>query len=156
MSKLFWEDFATGSVAEYGPRLVTREETVAFARQFDPQPIHLDEEAARASMLGGLSASGWQTCALAMRMIADGFVLNAASMGSPGVDEVRWHTPLRPGDTITLRATVLDTRPSRSRPEMGFVAFRFELLNQSGTVVMTMTSSIMLGRRDGMIPRVSQ
>ena len=147
MSKLFWEDFAKGNVAEYGPRLVTREETIAFAQQFDPQPIHLDEEAARASMLGGLSASGWHTCALAMRMIADGFVLNAASMGSPGVDEVRWHTPLRPGDSITLRATVLDTRASRSRPEMGFVAFRFELVNQSGTAVMTMTSSIMLGRR---------
>jgi acyl dehydratase len=98
-------------------------------------------------MLGGLAASGWHTCALAMRMMADGFLLNSASMGAPGIDEVRWPAPLRPGDSITLRATVLDTRLSRSRPEMGFVTFRFDLVDQSGTIVMTMTSSLMLGRR---------
>lgn len=147
MSKLYWEDFAKGNVAEYGPRLVTRDEIVAFAQEFDPQPIHLDEEAARASMLGGLSASGWHTCAIVMRMMADGFLLNSSSMGAPGVDEVRWIVPLRPNDNVTLRATVLDTRLSRSRPEMGFVTFCFDLLNQTGTVVMTMTSSLMLGRR---------
>ena len=147
MSKLYWEDFAKGSVAEYGPRAVTREEIVAFAAEFDPQPIHLDEDAARASMLGGLSASGWHTCALAMRMIADGFLLNSSSMGAPGVDEVRWIVPLRPNDSITLRATVLDTRISRSRPELGFVTFCFELVNQGGTIVMRMTASLMLGRR---------
>jgi acyl dehydratase len=149
MSKLCWEDFAKGQVAEYGPRAVTRDEIIAFAQEFDPQPIHLDEAAARDSMLGGLSASGWHVCALAMRMMVDGFLHNAHSMGAPGVDEVRWHTPLRPGDSVTLRSTVMDTRPSRSRPELGFVAFRFEFVNQHGTVVMTMTSSIMLGRRAG-------
>jgi acyl dehydratase len=147
MSKLHWEDFAKGSVAEYGPRSVTRDEIVAFAQEFDPQPIHLDEEAARASLLGGLAASGWHTCAIAMRMMADGFLLNSSSMGAPGVDEVRWPAPLRPGDSVTLRATVLDTRLSRSRPEMGFVSFRFDLVNQTGATVMTMTSSLMLGRR---------
>jgi acyl dehydratase len=147
MAKLSWEDFTAGNVAEYGPREVTRDEMIAFATEFDPQPIHLDEEAARASMLGGLSASGWHTCSLAMRMIADGILHNAMSMGAPGVDEVRWIVPLRPDDSITLRATVLDTRPSRSRPDMGFVKFRFELVNQNGTAIMTMTSSIMLGRR---------
>jgi acyl dehydratase len=147
MSKLYWEDFAKGAVIECGPRTVTRDEIVAFAREFDPQPIHLDEKAGRASMLGGLSASGWHMCAIAMRMMADGFLLNSASMGAPGVDEVRWLTPLRPGDSITLRAIVVDTRLSRSRPEMGFVAFRFELVNQHGATVMTMTSSLMLGRR---------
>jgi acyl dehydratase len=147
MSKMFFENFAKGSVAEYGPRVVTRDEIVAFAAEFDPQPIHLDEEAARASMLGGLSASGWHTCALAMRMIADGFLLNSSSMGAPGVDEVRWLAPLRPDDSITLRASVLDTRTSRSRPELGFVSFCFELVNQSGTLVMRMTASLMLGRR---------
>ena len=147
MSKLFFENFAKGDVTEYGPRTVTRDEIVAFAAEFDPQPIHLDEEAARASMLGGLSASGWHMCAIAMRMIADGFLLNSSSMGAPGVDEVRWLTPLRPGDRITLRAIVLDTRVSRSRPELGFVTFRFELVNQHGTTVMTMSASLMLGRR---------
>jgi acyl dehydratase len=147
MSKLYWEDFAKGAVIEHGPRTVTREEIVAFAREFDPQPIHPDEDAGRASMLGGLSASGWHMCAIAMRMMADAFLLNSASMGAPGVEEVRWLTPLRPGDGITLRAIVVDTRLSRSRPEMGFVAFRFELVNQRGATVMTMTSSLMLGRR---------
>jgi acyl dehydratase len=147
MSKLFWEDFTKGQVAEYGPRPVTREEIIAFAREFDPQPIHLDDEAARASMLGGLSASGWHICSLAMRMIADGFLLNSSSMGAPGVDEVRWHTPMRPGDNVILRATVLDTRISRSRPDIGFVAFRFELINQGGVIIMTMTVSLMLRPR---------
>jgi acyl dehydratase len=147
MAKLSWEDFAAGNVAEYGPRQVTLAEMIAFATEFDPQPIHLDEEAARASMLGGLSASGWHTCSLAMRMIADGILHNAMSMGAPGVDEVRWIVPLRPDESITLRATVLDTRVSRSRPDMGFVKFRFDLINQGGTTIMTMTSSIMLGRR---------
>ena len=145
--KLYWEDFAKGHVVEYGPRVVTRDEMIAFAQEFDPQPIHLDEEAARASILGGLSASGWHTCAIAMRMMADGFLLNSSSMGAPGVDEVRWIVPLRPGDSVTLRATVLDTRLSRSRAGMGFVTFRFELVNQSGAVAMTMSSSLMLGRR---------
>jgi acyl dehydratase len=147
MTKLHWEDFAAGNIAEYGPRQVTRDEIIAFASEFDPQPIHLDDEAARASMLGGLSASGWHTCSLAMRMIADGILHNAMSMGAPGVDEVRWIVPLRPDESITLRATVLDTRVSRSRPDMGFVKFRFDLINQGGTTIMTMTSSIMLGRR---------
>jgi len=147
MAKLSWEDFAAGNVVEHGPRQVTRDEMIDFATEFDPQPIHLDDEAARASMLSGLSASGWHTCSLAMRMIADGILHNAMSMGAPGVDEVRWIVPLRPDDRITLRATVLDTRPSRSRPDMGFVKFRFELINQDRTVIMTMTSSIMLGRR---------
>jgi acyl dehydratase len=147
MSKLFWEDFTKGSVAEYGPRLVTRDEIVAFATEFDPQPIHLDEEAARASMLGGLAASGWHMCAIAMRMMADGFLLNSASMGAPGVDEVRWLKPLRPGDSVTLRTVVLDARVSRSRPEMGLVSFLFELVNQHGSVIMSMRSSLMQGRR---------
>jgi len=147
MTEIFWESFSKGDIAEYGPRQVTRDEIVAYATEFDPQPIHLDEEAANASMLGGLSASGWHICALAMRMIADGFLYDASSMGSPGVDEVRWITPLRPGDSIILRATVLNSRVSRSRPEMGFVAFHYELINQEGVTVMTMTSSMMLGRR---------
>ena len=123
MAKRFFEDFKPGSVIEYGPRLVTREEIIAFAQQFDPQPMHLDDEAARASMLGGLCASGWHSCALAMRLIADGILHDADAMGSPGIDEVRWIVPLRPNDRITLRATVLSARTSRSRPQIGFVDF---------------------------------
>src|SRR5262245_30996305 len=119
----------------HGPRRVTRDEMVEFAAEFDPQPMHLDEAAARASMLGGLAASGWFACCILMRMSADGFVLNSSSMGAPGVDEVRWLVPIRPGDDLTLRATVLDVRASKSRPDMGFVRFAFELTNATGVKV---------------------
>jgi acyl dehydratase len=145
--QFYFEDFAPGSVAQYGPRVVTREEIVAFAAEFDPQPMHLDEAAARASMLGGLSASGWHTCAILMRMCCDWFILDSASMGAPGVDEVKWLRPVRPGDALTLRRTVRDTRVSASRPEMGFVRFLYELINQRGEVAMTLTTPAMLSRR---------
>src|ERR1700686_5054305 len=108
MPRLYWEDFQPGAVAIYGPRLVTREEIVAFAAEFDPQPMHLDEAAGSATMLGGLAASGWHTCCLMMRMMVDGFLGNSSSMGAPGVDEVRWQSPLRPGTRIRVRTTVLD------------------------------------------------
>ena len=144
---LHWEDFALGNVATYGPRTITREEILAFAAEFDPQPMHTDEEAARTTMLGGLIASGWHTCALSMRMMADGFVLASASMGSPGVEEVRWLKPVRPCDSLTLRATVTETRPSGSRPGMGFIKFRYEMLDQAGACVMTLVSTMMIARR---------
>ena len=147
MSPLHWEDFAAGSVARYGPRTVTRKEILAFAAEFDPQPMHADEEAARATMMGGLVASGWHTCALSMRMMADGFVLACASMGSPGVEEVRWLKPVRPGDSLTLRATVLETRPSNSRPGMGLIKFGYEMLDPAGTCVMTLVSTMLIARR---------
>ena len=146
MPKLYFEDFKPGSVSEYGPRLVTREEIVAFAAEFDPQPMHLDEEAARGSMLGGLAASGWHTCCLLMRMAADGFILNSASMGAPGVDEVKWLRPLRPGTRITLRVNVLESRVSNSRPEMGFVKVRMEILDDERAPLMELTNSFMIGR----------
>ena len=147
MPRLHWEDLTPGSVEEYGPRLVTREEIIAFAAEFDPQPMHLDEDAARHTMLGGLGASGWHSCAIVMRMMADGFLLDSTSMGSPGVEETRWLRPVRPGDRLTLRRTVLDARPSNSRPDRGFVRFLFELSNQDGAVVMTLTCTIIFGRR---------
>jgi acyl dehydratase len=147
MPKLYFEDFKPGNVIEHGPRLVTREEIVAFAAEFDPQPMHLDEDAARASMLGGLAASGWHTCCLMMRMAADSFVLNSSSMGAPGVDEVKWLKPLRPGSHITLRTTVLDTRTSNGRPEMGFVKVRMEILDDERAILMVLTTSMIMGRR---------
>jgi len=145
--KLHWEDFEPGAVTVYGPRLVTREEIVAFAAEFDPQPMHLDEAAASATLLGGLGASGWHSCSLMMRMMADGFVLNSASMGAPGVDEVTWHKPLRPGTRIRLRATVLETRPSGSRPGVGLIKFRFEMLDEADAIMMTQVNTLMMGRR---------
>jgi acyl dehydratase len=144
---IYWEDISEGSVAEYGPRFVTRDEIVAFATEFDPQPFHLDEDAARASLLGGLCASGWHTCCIMMRLIADGFLLDSASMGAPGVDEVKWLVPVRPGDSLTVRRNVLGTRVSKSRPEMGLVSLLFEVLNQNGTCVMTLRTTMMLARR---------
>ena len=148
MPKLHWEDFKPGAVAVYGPRLVTREEIVAFAAEFDPQPMHLDEAAASATLLGGLGASGWQICCLLMRMIADGFLLDSTSMGAPGIDEVRWLKPLRPDTQIRVRATVLDMRASNSRPEMGFVKFHYEVLDDQDAVLTTMVCSTMLVRRE--------
>jgi len=147
MAKLYFEDFAAGQVAEYGPKLVTAEEIKAFAAEFDPQPMHLDEEAARHTLVGGLCASGWHTCCVMMRILADGFLLNSSSMGAPGVDEIRWLAPVRPGDRLTVRATVVETKPSRSRADLGFVRMSFEVLNGAGTCVMRTGTSLMFGRR---------
>jgi acyl dehydratase len=152
MAKLHFEDFQPGAVAVYGPRLVTREEIVAFAAEFDPQPMHLDAAAASATLLGGLAASGCHSCCLLMRMIADGFVLDSSSMGAPGVDEVRWLKPLRPGTHVRVRATVLDKRISNSRPEMGFVRLRYEMLDEQETVLTVLVSSMMLARRGAGAP----
>jgi len=147
MPKLYWEDFASGAVAVYGPRLVTREEIVAFASEFDPQPMHLDEMAARDTMLGGLGASGWHMCCLFMRIIADGFILNSSSMGAPGIEEVRWLAPLRPGTQIRVRSTVMETRASKSRPDMGLVKLAYEMIDETGTPLMSLTNTQMFGRR---------
>jgi acyl dehydratase len=146
--KFYFEDFSPGWKAEYGPRRITREEMIEFASQFDPQPMHLDEEAAAKTMLGGLGASGWHTCAFMMRMIADGFLLDAASMGAPGIDEVKWMRPVRPGDSLTVRGSVLSTRLSQSKPDRGFVTLHWEVFNERGEMVMTLTCPQMLLRRN--------
>ena len=148
MPTYYFEDFSVGQVAEYGPRRVSREEIIAFAAQFDPQPMHLDEEAARHTMLGGLGASGWHTCGIMMRLIADGFLLETASMGSPGIEELRWLQPVRPGDTLTVRATVQAARASQSKPDRGFVNFLYEVFNQRGDRMMSLTCPQMILRRD--------
>ncbi len=145
--QLHWEDFTAGRVFEHGPRRLPREEMIAFAAEFDPQPMHLDEAAARHSMLGGLAASGWYACCILMRMCVDAFVSRSNSMGAPGVDEVKWFLPIRPDDELSLRATVLDVRASKSRPDMGFVRFEFELFNVGNQRVMSLITSLMLGRQ---------
>ena len=147
MPRIHFEDFIPGTTTIYGPRMVTREEIVAFATEFDPQPMHFDEEAAKKTMLGGLSASGWHTCAIMMRLIYDGLLVDAASMGAPGVDEVKWLKPVRPGDSLSARATVLGKREPKSRPDMGFVQFRCEMLNQHGEVVLEATYPGMFAKR---------
>jgi acyl dehydratase len=142
-----WEDFSPGQVTDCGSRLVSRAEIVAFAAEYDPQPMHLDEHAASATLLGGLVASGWHSCCLLMRMLSDNLLHEASFMGAPGVEEVRWLAPVRPGERIKARATVLETRPSSSRPDIGFVKFRFELIGASDQPVMTLIVSPMFARR---------
>jgi acyl dehydratase len=145
--KLHFEDFPAGEVASYGAYHLTGEDIVAFAEEFDPQPFHLDDEAARDTLLGGLAASGWHGCAILMRLNCDGFLNASTSMGAPGIDEVKWLKPLRPGMTLGVRRTTLEARPSKGRPEMGLVKFLFELVTTEGEVVLTQLGSIMFGRR---------
>jgi acyl dehydratase len=143
----YFEDAVIGRRNEVGTHTITAEEIVRFAGEFDPQPFHVDPEAAARSPYGGLIASGWHTCALAMRAICDGFLRNAASFGSPGVDEIRWRRPVRPGDTLTCFSTVLEARPSRSKPDRGIVVSQTEMVNQRGETVMTMRGMSLMRRR---------
>jgi acyl dehydratase len=144
---MHFEDFRVGDTASYGRHLVTREEIVSFASQFDPQPMHLDEAAGAASILGGLGASGWHACAMMMRMLADNVLNGSSCMGAPGIEEVKWLHPVRPGDVLHVRHTVLATKASQSRGDRGFVRFRFEVVNEAGETVMEQTNSIIFGRR---------
>jgi acyl dehydratase len=141
-----FEDFAVGQVYELGSRTVTEAELVEFARQWDPQPFHVDPEAAKESVFGGLIASGWQTGAIWMRMYVD-TMLGSAARGSPGIEELRWLAPVRPGDTLTGRLTVLETTPSATKPDRGTIRIRGEMVNQDGVTVMAMTSRGHFGRR---------
>jgi acyl dehydratase len=145
--RFHWEDFPAGSVREFGAQTVTREAVLAFASQFDPQPFHLDDEAAEASLFGRLSASGWHTCAMTMRMICDDHLLEAASLGSPGIDSLRWTRPVYPGDTLRVRLEVLEARPMGSRPDVGLVRSRWQVMNQNDEVVLTMEGWGMFRRR---------
>ena len=123
-----------------------KSEIIAFARDFDPQPFHIDPDAAEASIFGGIIASGWHTCALTMRLLVDGFLSHADSMGSPGVEQIRWLRPVRPGDTLTARIRVLEKRPSQSKPDRGSIKSLTEVTNQAGDLVMTMESFVLMGR----------
>ena len=147
MPERFFEDFEPGQVFELGSRAVTADEIVGFAKRWDPQPFHLDPEAAKDSVFGGLIASGWHTGAMWMRMYVDSLLDGAASMGSPGIEELRWLARVRPGDTLAGRLTVLETTPSERRPDRGTVRIRGDMVNQDGVTVMTMTSRGHFARR---------
>jgi acyl dehydratase len=145
----FFEDFATGLSEPYGSITVGEAELLRFAAEFDPQPMHLDAHSAQAQLTGGLIASGWYTCSLNMRLMADGFLLAAGSgLGSPGIDRVGWLRPVRPGNTLTGRFKVMGRKASQSRPDRGFVRFLFTLTNEAGEQVLMQENLIMLLRRD--------
>ena len=137
----YFEDYHVGAVYEFGHFEMQEAEIIDFSKRFDPQPFHTDPVLARDSVHGGLIASGWHTGCVAMRMLVDNFVSKVASIGSPGLEEVRWFKPVRPGDTLSVRVTITDTRRSRSRPDRGIVTTFIEVLNQERETVMSMTGS---------------
>ena len=145
---IFWEDLQPGSVRELGSVSVTAEEIKEFAAKYDPQPFHLDEEAARQSLFGSLAASGWQTACLAMRLTVDNMLRHTASKGSPGLESLKWLKPVYPQDVLTLRHTILESRPLKSRPDTGLVRSRWEMFNQHGDKVLEMEGYGMFGRRE--------
>jgi acyl dehydratase len=144
----YWEDFKVGDTSWLGEKVVDKEETIAFATAYDPQPFHIDEAAAKESFFGGLIASGWHTCAMVMRMMVDSYLRDSASLGSPGVENVRWLKPVRPGDTIRAQRRVLETRASQTKPRIGIVKHRWEVFNQHDELVMSMEGYGMFERRD--------
>jgi acyl dehydratase len=144
---IWWEDFKVGERIEMGRHTFEEAEIIAFARQFDPQPFHVDPAAAQGGFFGGLIASGWHTCAVGMRLTVDSHVNATRSLGSPGLDNIRWHKPVRPGDTISYSRVVLESRASGSRPDAGLVKSRWEAVNQDGELVMSMEGWGMFGRR---------
>jgi acyl dehydratase len=148
MPRYAFEDFPPGHEIDCGSRVVDREEVLSFAAAYDPQPLHLDEAAAAASVLGGLSASGWHTCAMVMRLMCDAYLLDSTSQGSPGIDKLRWLKPVRPGDTLSVRMLVLEARASQSRPAIGLVRSEWQVRNQHGEQVLSMEGWGMFGRRE--------
>ena len=146
-SSWYFEDFFPGQEIPLGTRTVSEEEIIAFATQFDPQPFHVDHDAAAASMFGGVIASGWHTCSMMMRMVVDGLMAKASSMGSPGVDKVRWILPVRAGDTLTVTYLTTAVKASASRPDRGVVWSAWRAVNQDGKLVCTIEGMGMFGRR---------
>jgi acyl dehydratase len=144
---VYWEDLQPGQVLDLGSITPTREEILSFASQFDPQPFHLDEEAAKASVFGGLCASGWHTCSMAMRLMVTNFLQHASSLGSPGLENLKWMKPVFPGDTLKLQHRILESRPMRSRPDVGLVRTHWEMFNQHGDQVLHMEGWGMFRRR---------
>ena len=151
-TELFFEDFKPGQVFELGSKTITREEIIEFASEFDPQPFHLDEEAGKASLLGGLAASGWHTGAMVMKLLADGLLSRTSSQGSNSIEKLSWLRPVFPGDTLSATATVIGTRDLKSRPDLGIVNFEIGVRNQSGAEVMRQIGPIFFARRSARTP----
>ncbi|MEW6759948.1 MAG: MaoC family dehydratase [Pseudomonadota bacterium] len=143
----YFEDFFVGQEIDLGTRTVSEDEIVAFAREYDPQPFHVDREAAEASIYGGVIASGWHTCSMMMRMVVDGLMCSASSMGSPGLDGVRWLKPLRAGDTLRVRYLTTGVKASNSKPDRGVVWSKWVANNQHGEEICTIEGMGMFGRR---------
>ena len=141
------DDFKVGDVLVHEGWPITADAIVAFAREFDPQPFHLDPSAPETALTGGLIASGWHVAAILMRTMCDAFLIDSTCMGSPGVDSLKWLKPVRPGDTLTARTTVTEVKPSRSRPDRGIVRLKHEVSNQAGDVVMVVDNPVLFGRR---------
>jgi len=145
--KWYFEDLVVGDTLAVGSRTVTEEEIIDFARQFDPQPFHVDKDAASKSIYGGIIASGWHTCGIIMRLIVDGFLNEAASMGSPGLEQIRWIKPVRGGDTLSVTTTILESKASTSKPDRGVVLSEWRATNQHGDLVATVKGMGMFMRR---------
>lgn len=144
----YYEDYDVGDVEEFGSYTITKEEIIDFAEQFDPQPFHVDEEAAKDSHFRGLVASGWHTASLWMRMMVEYHYDESASLGSPGVEDLQWTEPVRPGDTLSVRLEVVDKRPLKSYPDRGLITTETEMFNQDGDVVLRMRGKAFYERRD--------
>jgi acyl dehydratase len=145
----YFEDFTVGETHELGSRTLSQDQILAFAREYDPQPFHVDPEAAKSSIFGGLIASGWQTVAIFMALLVNGLLNDTASLGSPGIDGIQWLKPVRPGDRLSARFRVLEVTPSKSRPDRGIVKSQGEVTNQDGALVMTIRAANFFGRRPG-------
>jgi acyl dehydratase len=143
----YFEDYREGSIFEYGPATLTEHDIIAFARAYDPQTMHTDPHAAIKGPFGGLIASGWHTACVVMRLYVGNYVSDIASRASPGIDEMRWHIPVRPGDSLTLRVTVLQARSSRSKPDRGIVHSLLKAFNQKGEKVMSLRAMNLFAKR---------
>lgn len=144
----YYEDIEIGETKEFGEYHVTKEEVIEFAEQYDPQPIHIDEEAAKESPFGELVASGWHIAAMCMRMLVDNFLSDYKTMGGRGVDELRWQKPVKPGDMLRIRIEILDKRVSETNPQRGYMKFKMEALNQDDEVVISWIELPMIERRN--------
>jgi acyl dehydratase len=144
----FFEDYVAGSVYEFGTVKVEENEVIEFGRRYDPQPFHTDPVAARATQFGGIIASGWHTAGMAMKLLVENYIPRGSSLGSPGVDELRWHIPVRPGDILSVRVTIVETKPSQSKPDRGLLWSFVEVLNQRRAVVTSWRGMAVLLRRN--------
>ena len=148
VDRRYFEDYVTGAVHQFGAISIEEDDIIRFAREYDPQPFHIDPSAAKATPFGGVIASGWHTAGIMMRMVVDHYLSRTASLASPGVDELRWTQPVRPGDRLSVRATVIETRRSQSKPDRGVVRTLFEVLNQRGEIVMSVRAMNILKTRE--------